>query len=69
MKDSTNPVYKKDKQDKEEGGSYRVYRGGCWIFDASYARVSIRYSYIPSNRFYNQGFRLVKNRSKTVRKK
>jgi formylglycine-generating enzyme required for sulfatase activity len=40
-------------------GSYRVSRGGSWLSDASYARVSYRDSGTPDNRFSNLGFRLV----------
>ena len=39
-------------------GSYRVFRGGSWSFNARYCRVSIRYCLNPSNRLLNLGFRL-----------
>lgn len=41
-------------------GSYRVYRGGSWIYSARYCRVSYRDSYDPSNRNFNLGLRLAR---------
>lgn len=43
-------------------GSYRVIRGGCWIYDACRARVSLRYYNSPELRYNNLGFRLAHNR-------
>ena len=40
-------------------GSYRVYRGGSWNFEAQYCRVSYRNDIIPSFRSDRSGFRLV----------
>ena len=40
-------------------GDTRVFRGGGWNFYARLCRVSYRYSYFPSRRGYNLGFRLV----------
>lgn len=45
-------------------GSYSVFRGGSWNFDASYCFVSLRNSNYyagPSSRTNNIGFRLVRN--------
>ncbi len=39
-------------------GSYRVYRGGSWAYDAVRSRVSFRYSKTPSYRSGELGFRL-----------
>ena len=41
-------------------GSYRVVRGGSWSNPAMFARSASRYSYRPSRRFKNFGFRLVR---------
>ena len=41
-------------------GSYRVFRGGCWSNDASYARVTHRDDDTPSYHDKNLGFRLTK---------
>lgn len=41
-------------------GSFRVYRGGAWEYDASYCNVSIRRNF-PFNRSYVLGFRLVRS--------
>ena len=40
-------------------GSFRVLRGGSWLYDAQYCRVSIRFSITPSFSCYNYGFRVV----------
>lgn len=40
-------------------GSYRVYRGGSWVGNASYCRVSFRSDSTPDNRGRNLGFRVV----------
>jgi formylglycine-generating enzyme required for sulfatase activity len=39
-------------------GSYRVYRGGCWDYFASYCRSAYRFRRSPGFRFDNVGFRL-----------
>ena len=39
-------------------GSYRVLRGGGWYNNAPGCTSSLRYSYTPSNEYYNFGFRL-----------
>ena len=42
-------------------GSSRVFRGGGWLFDASYARTAYRFDVLdPSYRIVNLGFRLVR---------
>ncbi|MFC1888886.1 formylglycine-generating enzyme family protein [Thermodesulfobacteriota bacterium] len=38
-------------------GSVRVIRGGSWINDAEYLRVSSRYGSVPDSRSYGIGFR------------
>jgi formylglycine-generating enzyme required for sulfatase activity len=63
MKDSTNPVEKRDKKNEEE--SNRVFRGGYWIIIPYYVRASSRGDVSPANRNNRIGFRLVKNKSKT----
>jgi formylglycine-generating enzyme required for sulfatase activity len=40
-------------------GSYRVYRGGSWAYNASGCRVANRSGSAPSYRNLNLGFRLV----------
>jgi sulfatase modifying factor 1 len=40
-------------------GSYRVLRGGCWTYPASYNRVGFRYSATPSHASDIIGFRAV----------
>ena len=39
-------------------GSYRVFRGGSWNYDARLCRVSIRYYNNPDLRYNSLGFRL-----------
>ncbi len=39
-------------------GFYRVYRGGSWLYDARFCRVSSRFLNTPSNRLSDLGFRL-----------
>ncbi|MDD6901694.1 MAG: formylglycine-generating enzyme family protein [bacterium] len=39
-------------------GSYRVYRGGSWSYDAGYCRVSLRFNNSPTNRSSGLGLRL-----------
>ena len=41
-----------------ESGSGRVFRGGGWSYDASYARVAFRYVGGPEGASYALGFRL-----------
>ena len=38
-------------------GTYRVLRGGSWIYNSSYLRASYRDSNLPSSRYYLIGFR------------
>ncbi|MEQ8188106.1 MAG: SUMF1/EgtB/PvdO family nonheme iron enzyme [Candidatus Eremiobacterota bacterium] len=42
-------------------GSDRVLRGGSWYLGASYCRSAVRYGCDPSGRFYDFGFRPVRN--------
>ena len=46
-----------------EGGSDRVFRGGCWINFASDSRVALRFGDTPDNWNFNLGFRLVRTAS------
>lgn len=41
-----------------ESGSVRVFRGGGWFYDASYARVSNRFNDLPERISYGLGFRI-----------
>ena len=41
-------------------GSYRVFRGGSWNFDAPICSVACRFNYNPSYRGSNVGFRVVR---------
>lgn len=43
-------------------GSYRVFRGGSWLNNAQYCRVSIRYGNTPGSCFNALGLRLVCSR-------
>ena len=38
---------------------YPAWRGGCWDLNLDYARVSFRFRYVPVNRYYGLGFRVV----------
>jgi len=40
--------------------SYRVFRGGAWLTEASLCRPTIRNFDFPNSRFYHVGFRLVR---------
>ncbi len=42
------------------GGSLRVFRGGCWLYDASYCRASYRGRFGPGCRGVYLGFRLAR---------
>jgi len=42
------------------GGSYRVFRGGCWLDSAKYCRVTARNFEFPVSRLHNVGFRVVR---------
>ena len=46
-----------DPQGPKEG-SYRIYRGGSWSFDAGGLRSAHRIMFKPSVRFYSVGFRV-----------
>jgi formylglycine-generating enzyme required for sulfatase activity len=39
-------------------GVFRVNRGGCWSFTGRYCRSASRFSYTPSSRFNDLGFRI-----------
>jgi formylglycine-generating enzyme required for sulfatase activity len=41
-------------------GSYRVSRGGSWLYDPEYCVVAFRYRYAPDSRFGLLGFRLAR---------
>ncbi len=43
------------------GGSSRVGRGGCWIYNARRVRVSYRDDRVPTDTGYALGFRLARN--------
>ena len=40
-------------------GANRVARGGCWNFAAGFCRPAFRGNYAPTNRNYNNGFRVL----------
>ncbi len=50
--DQTNPT-------GAESGSYRVIRGGSWLYGSSYCRVADRSHDSPPNSYGNLGFRVV----------
>ncbi len=41
-----------------EVGSYCVFRGGCWNYEAAFCRSASRLRFAPSFRFIRNGFRL-----------
>ncbi|MBI9087566.1 MAG: SUMF1/EgtB/PvdO family nonheme iron enzyme, partial [Desulfobacterales bacterium] len=41
-------------------GSYRVPRGGSWLYYAQYCRSAYRYNYTPTGRYGNIGLRLAR---------
>ncbi len=41
-----------------DSGSYRVFRGGSWFFNARSCRSSRRFDYSPSYRYFDLGLRL-----------
>jgi formylglycine-generating enzyme required for sulfatase activity len=41
-------------------GSYRVHRGGSWIYDSQYCRSAFRYLNSPVYRIYELGLRLLR---------
>ena len=43
-----------------DSASYRVDRGGSWNYDADFARSAFRHGYVPGNRSYDLGARLVR---------
>jgi len=45
------------------GGSYRVFRGGCWWIYPGRCRSAGRYSIDPSSRFNGLGFRVARSQS------
>ncbi len=54
--------YEKSPSKNPQGaasGTYRVARGGAWIFKDGYCRSSCRYWNNPDSRLYYNGFRLV----------
>ena len=56
-----NGTYDASSVDDPRGptaGSYRVYRGGSWDFDAGYCRSAYRLRYTPGYRNRNVGFRV-----------
>ena len=42
----------------DSSGSYRVYRGGSWCYDAGYCRVTFRHGLTPGYRIGDLGLRL-----------
>lgn len=42
-------------------GSFRVFRGGSWSFDARSARVAYRYDGVPDHHSTSRGFRLARS--------
>ena len=48
------------------GGSFRVFRGGSWYYDAALCRSAYRNTYVPTSRTSNSGFRLALSPSSQV---
>jgi formylglycine-generating enzyme required for sulfatase activity len=40
------------------GGKYRVVRGGCFFLDAANCRAAVHFSFLPTTRTFNCGFRV-----------
>ncbi len=40
------------------GGSFRVFRGGCWFSPAMFCRSAYRYGFLPGGRFIHLGLRV-----------
>ena len=56
--------YKKSPKKNPRGpgnGSLRVLRGGCWFFDARDCRTAFRGGFLPADRDYDVGFRLLRS--------
>ena len=56
--------YTAEEQTDPQGastGTHRVYRGGCWYFEAHQTRSAYRYRNSPNLRSHLVGFRLVRN--------
>jgi formylglycine-generating enzyme required for sulfatase activity len=43
-----------------EGGSDRVYRGGCWLHSGAYCQAALHHWLAPADRGLDHGFRLVR---------
>ncbi len=42
----------------QEKGDERVYRGGCWLYDAGHSRAAFRFYWGPDYRDDDLGFRI-----------
>ena len=49
-------------------GFVRVFRGGCWNYEAKYCRVTSRAYYVPAYKYDNIGFRIVLSNTTDNRK-
>jgi sulfatase modifying factor 1 len=55
-------AYESTAQQNPKGpasGSFRVLRGGSWIYAATFCRVAHRFSLSPEDRNINIGFRVL----------
>ena len=48
----------------ETSGSYRLYRGGSWLYEAGVCRSAYRIRYVPGFRYSGLGFRSVLSSSR-----
>jgi formylglycine-generating enzyme required for sulfatase activity len=51
------------KKKDEQNSANRVHRGGGWFNSPAYARVALRYGYVPGFRGASLGVRLVRRLS------
>ena len=51
-----------DREDRQDGKTARVLRGGSWYYGKDYARISFRLRYHPGFRARTAGFRLVREK-------
>jgi len=54
-----NKYDRPEQIEADTSGDWRVLRGGSWLNPPSYARGSQRFTFAPSDRYSDYGFRLV----------
>ena len=51
-------VFKLTNPEGPASGSYRVRRGGSWLYPGSFLRSAMRFDYTPGYRNFTLGFRV-----------